>query len=467
MFSSQSSHQLAIIVTDLTYGDAGKGSIIDFFARHFAADVVVRFNGGAQAAHNVITDDGRHHTFAQFGSGMFLPNTQSLLSRFMILDPLAMLNEAEHLQEIGVENPFGRTTIDQRALIITPFHQAANRLKEMARGQNRHGSCGMGIGETVSDHLRFGQKMLFAGDLCDPETMAQKLRFIQATKSAEIDAIHDQVPQSEQSLEAFAILDDPNLIDACAEVYGYFADVVEIADQETISRKFSSAKTLLFEGAQGVLLDEDYGFHPYTTWSKTTFQNAKTILDEMNFRGQIIELGLTRAYATRHGAGPFVSEDTSLHIPDSHNIKNDWQQDFRVGYLDLVALKYAVEVAGGVDCLGITTIDRLDEFPTLQICTAYHYNGDPADLSAYFEHDGQRISAINVKNPPTLDHQTELTKLLFNCTPCYQAFSKNDYINFCVHFIEENLGIPIGITSHGPTANDKLLTPFWYEQFTG
>lgn len=466
MSSSQSFHlraQTAIIVADLTYGDAGKGSIIDFLTRQYTAALVVRYNGGAQAAHNVVTSDGRHHTFAQFGSGMFLPKTKTLLSRFMILDPLAMLNEAEHLQKIGVETPFQRTIIDRRAPIITPFHQAANRLKELARGDNRHGSCGMGVGETVADHLQYADKMLFAGDLCDEALTSQKLGFIKDLKRVQIEAMDDQIPSTKVAKELRAIFEDTELIDACTGVYRYFANVVEIADENGIKSVLLSAKILVFEGAQGVLLDEDYGFHPYTTWSKTTFANANTLLDEIGFSGNIIRLGVTRAYTTRHGAGPFVTEDASLNVADHHNLTNEWQHDFRVGYLDLVALKYALDVAGDVDCLVVTNFDRLDEFPTLQICNAYHYDGDPSDLAPYFEHDGHVISRINVHRPPTLDHQKRLTELLFNCSPYYEPISKCNYLKH----IEENLGYPIGITSHGPTAKDKIYTAIWQEQFTG
>src|SRR3954462_3394351 len=118
----------AIIVVDLAFGDCGKGTIVDFLTRQYEAHTVVRFNGGPQAGHNVVTADGRHHTFAQFGSGSFVPGVRTLLSRFMLIEPYALLNEAAHLEQIGVPDPMSRLFIDGRCLVITPPQQAANRL---------------------------------------------------------------------------------------------------------------------------------------------------------------------------------------------------------------------------------------------------------------------------------------------------------------------------------------------------
>ncbi len=121
----------AIIVADLTYGDAGKGSVVDFLTREKNAKTVVLYTGGAQAAHNVVDSLGRHHTFAQFGSGSLVPGTKTHISRFKLVNPLSMLKEARHLEDIGVNGLLKNTSIERQTLITTPFHQATNRIKEI------------------------------------------------------------------------------------------------------------------------------------------------------------------------------------------------------------------------------------------------------------------------------------------------------------------------------------------------
>ena len=422
----------AFLIADLQYGDAGKGSIVDFLSRQHPSALIVRYNGGSQAAHNVVTPDGQHHTFAQFGSGMFVPGTRTHLSRFMLIDPLAMLNEGRHLP---VDNPFTRTTVERGALIITPFQQISNQLKEEARGESRHGSCGMGVGETMSDSLQYGADVLRAGDLSDPIITRRKLRFIRDVKS-------------------LPIPDADEIIDACVEMYQYFAGLITLVDEDYLPQQFKQTETIIFEGAQGVLLDEWYGFHPHTTWSNITYENADSLL--AGYDGQITRIGIMRGYATRHGAGPFMTEDAALTrlIPDYHNGLNDWQGHFRVGYFDGVALKYALSVIGGVDYLAITNLDRLQAFDTRQFCTYYDYA--PSDMaeaatSTFFDMEQGKISGIKMMPKPNLEHQAQLTEHLWHVSPVYQTVQPADYVDV----LEDWLGYRIGIVSAGLTANDK------------
>ncbi|HSD12859.1 MAG TPA: adenylosuccinate synthetase, partial [Patescibacteria group bacterium] len=176
----------AVIVTDLGFGDAGKGSIVDYLARTLRAHAVIRFNGGSQAAHNVVAPDGRHHTFSQFGSATFVDGVRTHLSRHMIVNPPAMLVEAEILRKKGVVDAFARTTISAEALVITPYQRAANRLREIARSDGRHGSCGHGIGETAADALTVGRSVVRAGDFREPEVLRRKLRWLQAHKRQQL-----------------------------------------------------------------------------------------------------------------------------------------------------------------------------------------------------------------------------------------------------------------------------------------
>ncbi len=274
-----------ILTADLGYGDAGKGSIVDFLTRASGAHTVVRYNGGAQAAHNVITPNGRHHTFAQFGSGSFLPGTRTHLSRFMLLHPAAMLAEERSLRRLGIRDGFARTSIEREALVITPYQQAVNRLKEIARGEARHGSCGMGVGETMSDWLSFGQDVIFAGDLEDRTRLVSKLRRLRELKLAQIEDILAALPHSFAVDEERRVLEDPRSVGITADIYLAFAAQIQLVERSFLGKLLRQPGAVIFEGAQGVLLDEWYGFYPYNSWSTLTFQNADTLLAENDFIG--------------------------------------------------------------------------------------------------------------------------------------------------------------------------------------
>lgn len=451
-----SQQRQALVLTDLGFGDSGKGTLTDFLTRQCAAHTIVRYNGGPQAAHNVIDARGRHHTFSQFASGMLIPGTRTLLSRFMLINPLNMLKEARHLSELGVLGALQRVLIDRRALLITPFQRAINRLKEMARADRRHGSCGEGVGECMADYLAHQQEVLFAGDSAHRPTLLRKLRFLRDVKYQEFNELAGRLPSNEATRQEASVFTDPGCLDACLDVYHYFAQCVQLVDDTEIGALFAQPGTLLFEGAQGVLLDENYGFAPYTTWSTTTSANAHTLLQEHGYTGQVHTIGLLRAYATRHGAGPFPTEDPALNtiLPEPHNTWNDWQREFRRGYCDLVALRYAREATGQLDYLAVTHTDYLPRLPEWRVCTAYHYQGCVQELAGCCQSQDQTISALLVQRPPDLAHQERLTRLLQRCTPIYQQLTPADTGAY-FSLIAEYLDTPIAITSRGPTAREK------------
>ncbi|MEU8796763.1 adenylosuccinate synthetase [Spirillospora sp. NPDC048819] len=413
-----------VIVVDLGFGDAGKGTVVDHLCSSSPVAAVVRFNGGAQAAHNVVATDGRHHTFAQFGSGTFTPGVRTHLSRFMLVDPLALAAEADHLRALGVRDALDRLTVDRDALLTTPYHRAANRARESARGAARHGSCGMGIGETASYALAHDDAPR-AGDCLSPARLRHRLTALR-------DWYRDTFPSGEDVPEA----------DACADAFAAFGARVAIVGAGHL-HGLLRAGSVVFEGAQGVLLDEWHGFHPFTTWSTTTFANAETLLAEAG--ESAARLGVLRAYATRHGPGPFVTEDAALtaDLPDPHNGTGRWQGAFRVGHLDAVALRYALDVAGGVDGLAVTHLDVAGARPDLRICLAYEMGGD-------------RVGRLET-GPPDLDRQADLTRRLFTARPVYAPLGRP------VETIEDALRTPVVLRSHGPTSAAKrtghLRTP--------
>lgn len=458
------SERRAFIVIDLGYGDAGKGTIVDYLTRSDQAHTIIRFNGGAQAAHNVVTPNGRQHTFSQFGSGIFIPGVQSYLANTMLVEPYAMFNEEEHLHELGVRDAFQRTLLDRRALIITPYQQAANRLRELARGSHRHGSCGMGIGETMADSLTYADALVLAGDLPQRTITLRKLRFLREAKHSELAPIIAAVRHLPAAQPHIAVFEDSSLLEIAADNYAYLSQQLTLVDEDRLAAILHKSGTVIFEGAQGVLLDEWYGFAPYTTWSTTTAANADALLAAANYKGQVTRLGVLRTYCTRHGAGPLVTEDAALTgaLPELHNTTSEWQQAFRRGYFDVLAARYALEVAGDVDALAITHLDRLANLPIQQLCHAYHYSGDPQALSPFFKHQGSTIKAIKVYRPPDLEIQAQLTKQLWDCTPLYQMVDFQAEANPTAAYlaaIEQALGVPIGLTSSGPAAQHKVRIP--------
>ena len=165
-------------VIGLGFGDCGKGLFTDYLCRTSRAHTVVRFNGGAQAGHNVVLPDGRHHTFSQFSSGTFIEGVHTVLASPVVIHPTALLVENDALRSAGVSDAAGRLLIDARCRVITPFHQAAGRLREIVRGDEAHGSCGVGFGEAVKDSLEHPDESLTYGDLAETASALAKLESV-------------------------------------------------------------------------------------------------------------------------------------------------------------------------------------------------------------------------------------------------------------------------------------------------
>ncbi|MFI6782494.1 adenylosuccinate synthetase [Micromonospora sp. NPDC050276] len=410
-----------LAVVDLGYGDAGKGTVVDWLCATRPVHTVVRFNGGAQAAHNVVLRDGRQHTFAQFGAGTFHPGVGTHLSRHVVVDPLALAAEADHLATVGVPDALDRLTVDGDALLATPYHRAANRAREIARGADRHGSCGLGVGEAVAYGLAHPDDAPRVADCHHPALLRRRLGTLRDRLTAELGP-----------------LDAPPVED-CLPAFTGFAERVAIVDGSWLAGALRTG-TCVFEGAQGVLLDEWHGFHPYTTWSTTTFANVDGLLAEAGRSGEVTRIGVLRLVTTRHGPGPLVTEDPALPLADPHNPTNPWQGRFRFGHFDAVAHRYALAAAGGVDGLALTHLDLAG--PDLRICRRY----DTTD----------RL----IPGPPgDLDRQAALTAQLLRSRPVY-----DDAPADWAEAVRAELGTPVVLTSHGPTADDKtphgpLLAP--------
>lgn len=426
------------LVLGLGFGDESKGKTTDVLCREATGPaVVIRFSGGPQAGHNVVTPDGRHHTFRQFGAGTFA-GASTYLSRHMLVNPITLEREAAALYLKGVRDPLELLFVDREALVTSIYHVAANRLAETLRGKDRHGSCGMGIGECIEDSLEYPKMALKIGDLEDKSILRKKLAFsrgLKLSRFADFDLPHDDPD--------WAAILDPD-VEHQVERYHALSQQFPIVDRDWMRHLVGQPGNLVFEGAQGVLLDQDYGFHPHTTWSKTTFENALELLDEAGFdSAQARRIGVTRAYATRHGAGPLPTEDTSgMYAGDRDNVTNEFQEGFRVGAFDAVLARYARRVIGRLDELVVTNLDKVrTERP--KMCIAYR-----------LPPGGMVVNNLPVRPQRTTDlrFQQQLTRDLRQAQPIYRELPSRHAL---VDAIEQVMETSVSWCSTGPSAEAK------------
>jgi adenylosuccinate synthase len=381
----------------------------------------------------------------------------------MVVNPLLLQYEEEHLATLGVTDAYQRLTIDEGALVTTPFHMATNRLRELHRealtynkiGKGRQGSCGMGFGETVSDSIQDPDGSIRIKDFFRQTVIRAKLNIIQQKKLKEMTPLLKGLPVGlsddllKRIMSEYTMLEDRTLIDYCMDNYYHLINHVgvRVVDQSYLTRALESGTTI-FEGAQGVLLDEEYGFHPHSTWSNCTFHNALELLN--GFSGKVTRMGVTRTYLTRHGSGPFPTEDPDARVVD-HNTKGEWQGAFRVGFYDFVLARYAREVLGGMDEVALNHLDHI--CGPQKVCLRYDCSTKPfykllldantweayQHLKKYFDKDGIPYSHF-------LDIYAE---------PVFTTLNDPDRL---ISGISKTMRAPITILSHGSTSDDKELT---------
>jgi adenylosuccinate synthase len=443
------------IVVDLGFGDSGKGLVTDFLARRTGAALVVRYNGGAQAGHNVVTPDGIHHTFSQFGSGTFLPGVRTFLSRHVIIHPTALLVEREALESKGIRDAFERLRISEGARVITPFHQAANRVREIARGPGRHGSCGIGLGETVQDGLDYPEDAIHAGDFLKPHSIFPKLQRIRERKREEAGVLAEGC-RDEPLLQAEMNLFDNQIVpETWIESISRLAEAGLILSDSALADWAGDSTDVIFEGAQGILLDEDRGFHPHTTWSRCTAENAEEIMAGSFPHLIPVKVGVMRSYAVRHGPGPLPTDtDTLAPVIEEHNATGYWQGPVRYGWFDAVLAGYGLDALGGVDRLVVTHMDAPVRMGKWFVCREYSIRKRELFPEDWME-SGGAMTRLPVLPGAPLDLRRKLTRALFDAEPALEPCAADE--EAVLRKLELCLGRPIDAISRGPRASDVAV----------
>jgi adenylosuccinate synthase len=437
----------AIITVGLGFGDEAKGACVDYLCRTLNADLVVRYSGGSQCGHNVELPDGRRHTFSQFGSGT-LAGVPTYLGPQVIVNPAALKAEAEHLQqEMGVKKPYSMLTMHPNCLISTVFHQRLNQIKELYRGADRHGSCGHGIGETRNYWLRYGKDAISVMDLCDTSVgvLADKLELL---KQRILIEIAETVGKQGRGIEQQHKSTLQGVMDIrVSNLAKWYLDMWQSAsfDGLDVHDDFGRAQMVIFEGAQGILLDEWYGFHPHTTWSTVTPHFAVELAEQAGCE-EVSILGITRTYTTRHGNGPFPTMETSLSMKfrDPGNPQNEWQGNLEYGWLDFPLLRYAANICktwGGLDGIILNHMDQISH--EYKVCTDYKS----------FQCGEEGYPSLFWPKPHILDlkNQEDMGKRIMVDHPVYKQVNAGQLLEMLWELA------PVVGTATGPTHKDRSI----------
>jgi len=418
------------VILGLQWGDEGKGKIVDVLTPKY--DAISRFQGGPNAGHTLEIDNFKQ-VLHSIPSGIFHENKVNLIGNGVVLDPLVFKKEIESLKKYGLDLR-KNLYISKKAHLILPTHKLLDAASETAKGDTKIGSTLKGIGPTYKDKI--GRDGLRVGDL--GENFEQKY--------AERTDAHKEL------LEKFFQFDYKELL---AEVEKDWFEGIKVLKEFTfvdsehmVNDLLENEKSVLAEGAQGTLLDIDFGSYPFVTSSNTICAGACTGLGIAPQKiGRVF--GIFKAYCTRVGMGPFPTElhdETGQKLRDAGNeYGSTTGRPRRCGWLDLVALKYSIMI-NGVTELFMMKGDVLDDFDTIKVCVGYEIDGEVEDKFP-FELD-DKVKPIYVELP---GWKTDLTKLTHQ-----NEFPEelNNYINF----IEDETGLPITITSVGPNRAQTIIT---------
>ncbi|MEL0293964.1 MAG: adenylosuccinate synthase [Alphaproteobacteria bacterium] len=420
-----------VAVIGAQWGDEGKGKIVDWLSSR--ADVVVRFQGGHNAGHTLVID-GVEYKLSLLPSGIVRPGKLSIIGNGVVLDPSHLISEIALLRSQGADITPKSLLVSESAALILPVHQAIDAAREAARGDAKIGTTGRGIGPAYEDKV--ARRAVRLGDLASPDTLAAKLEALVAHHNVWLAAVgHELADAAKMHADLMAMRDE--LLAFSGQSWRALADAR------------ASNRRVLFEGAQGVMLDIDHGTYPFVTSSNTVAGQAATGSGSGPTAIGFV-LGITKAYTTRVGSGPFPTED----FGDDGERMGERGREFgtvtgrkrRCGWFDAVMVRQANAVAG-ITGMALTKLDVLDGFEVLKICVGYDLNGTRLD---HFPSDSGAQAA---------------------CTPIYEempGWSESTYgarswaelpanaVKY-IRRVEELTKTPVTLLSTSPERDDTIL----------
>lgn len=419
-----------VIVIGAQWGDEGKGKITDLLSK--SADVVVRSQGGVNAGHTVVVK-GQTFKLHLIPSGILYPDTVCIIGSGTVIDPKVLLEEIDQLKELNVS--IDNLYISQTAHVTMPYHRLMDKAAEERRGDFRIGTTGRGIGPTYADKSeRTGIRMI---DLMDPEVLREKLTWTIQYKNVVLEKLYDLPPLDVEEVIAeylgYADRLRSHVIDSALQVY------------EAVRQK----KNVLFEGAQGTLLDLDHGTYPYVTSSNPIAGGScvgagvgPTIIDRV--------IGVAKAYTTRVGEGPFPTElrgEIGRHLGEKGaEFGTTTGRRRRCGWFDAVIGRYAVRI-NGLDCLAITKLDVLDELDEIQVCVAYELDGEVCN---HFPSDATRFARCK----PIYETMPGWKTSTADCRTLEDL--PREALNY-LKFLAELMEVPIAIVSLGASRDQTII----------
>ncbi|MGL5192029.1 MAG: adenylosuccinate synthase [Chroococcales cyanobacterium] len=419
-----------VVVIGAQWGDEGKGKVTDLLSK--SADVVVRYQGGVNAGHTVVVKD---QTFKLhlIPSGILYPETECIIGSGTVIDPKTLIEELDRLEALNISTQ--NLMISQTAHVTMPYHRLIDQASEERRGNHKIGTTGRGIGPTYADKSeRIGIRIL---DLIDPEGLRKQLNWTINYKNVILEKLYGLPPLDPEAVideyEQYAQRLRPHVVDASLKIY----DAVQ------------ERRNILFEGAQGTLLDLDHGTYPYVTSSNPVAGGAcvgagvgPTMIDRV--------IGVAKAYTTRVGEGPFPTEMTEgigdVLCDRGAEFGTTTGRKRRCGWFDAVIGRYAVRI-NGIDCLAITKLDVLDELDEIKVCVAYEIDGTRCD-------NFPSSSRLFARCEPIYETLPGWQQSTMNCRTLEDLPKQAlDYLKY----LAELMAVPIAVVSIGASRDQTII----------